>query len=30
VTRFFLSGGRQIEAVIPQFETAGRPPAAGR
>lgn len=30
VARFFLSGGRQIEAVIPQFETAGRPPAAGR
>jgi Bacterial virulence factor lipase N-terminal len=26
--RFFLSGGRQIEAVIPQLETAGRLPAA--
>jgi hypothetical protein len=30
VARFFLSGGRQIDAVIPQFETAGRLPVAGR
>ena len=30
VARFFLSGGRQIEAVIPQLETAGRLPVAGR
>ncbi len=30
VARFFLSGGRQIDGVIPQLETAGRPPAAGR
>ena len=28
VARFFLSGGRQIDAVIPQLETAGRLPAA--
>jgi hypothetical protein len=30
VARFFLSGGRQIDAVIPQFETAGRLPVEGR
>jgi hypothetical protein len=30
VARFFLSGGRQIDAVIPQFETAGRLPVPGR
>jgi Big-like domain-containing protein len=30
VARFFLSGGRQIEAVIPQLEPAGRLPAPGR
>ena len=30
VARFFLSGGRQIEQTLPQFETAGRLPAAAR
>jgi hypothetical protein len=30
VARFFLSGGRQIERTLPQFETAGPLPAMGR
>ena len=30
VARFFLSGGRQIERTLPQFETAGTLPATGR
>ncbi len=30
VARFLLSGGQRIEAVIPQFEPAGRLPAPGR
>ena len=30
VARFFLSGGRLIDGVIPQLETAGHLPAAGR
>jgi hypothetical protein len=29
VARFFLSGGRQIERTLPQFETAGTLPAPG-
>ena len=29
VARFFLSGGRQIERTLPQFETAGTLPATG-
>jgi hypothetical protein len=29
VARFFLSGGRQIERTLPEFETAGTPPATG-
>jgi hypothetical protein len=30
IARFFLSGGRQIERTLPQFETAGTLPAMGR
>lgn len=30
VARFFVSGGRQIERGLPQFEPAGRLPEAGR
>ena len=30
VARFFLSGGRQIERTLPQFETAGTLPATER
>jgi hypothetical protein len=30
VARFFVSGGRQIERVLPQFEPAGRLPVDGR
>jgi hypothetical protein len=30
VARFFLSGGRQIDRTLPQFETAGPLPATGR
>lgn len=30
VARFFVSGGRRIEAVIPQLETAGHLPDPGR
>jgi len=30
VARFFLSGGRRIERVLPEFEPAGSLPAAGR
>jgi ribonuclease BN (tRNA processing enzyme) len=28
--RFLLSGGRQIERVLPEFQPAGSQPAAGR
>lgn len=30
VARFFLSGGQRIDAVIPEFEPAGRLPVTGR
>jgi fermentation-respiration switch protein FrsA (DUF1100 family) len=30
VARFFVSGGRQVERVLPQFETAGSLPAPAR